>query len=199
MYRHTPDAHAQILSSLPRTGTKLNAPTSDAGWSPTASAHQQDVGVILPALTPGLGVPVPASAAAATSPSGGSEISESGDDIARGKGSVEGRWEGEEGVMEDRVGRLRLGAMKALSTFAWPAPPSLCHPGSGVAEKAVHGMACFGEEEGQAALVSALERCVYVSRPAEGSLQGETRRKIDLIIREIDGESPPPPPQACQG
>lgn len=102
-------------------------------------------------------------------------MSESVDDMARGKGGVEGMMEG----VEDGMGRPRLRAMKALSTFAWPAPLSLCHPGSGAAERAVHGMACFGEEEGQAALVSALERYVYVSRPADVSLQGETRRNMN--------------------
>jgi len=52
----------------------------------------------------------------------------------------------------------RLLAMKALASFSWPAPPSLCHSGSrAAAAGVVHSMASLGEEEGQAALISALE------------------------------------------
>lgn len=54
----------------------------------------------------------------------------------------------------------RLLAMKALAGFAWPAPPSLCHAGRGAEAAAgvVHALASLGEEEGQAALISALEK-----------------------------------------
>lgn len=53
-----------------------------------------------------------------------------------------------------------LMAMKALGGFAWPAPPSLCHAGRGAeaAARVVHALASLGEEEGQAALISALEK-----------------------------------------
>lgn len=59
---------------------------------------------------------------------------------------------------EGAAGRPRLLAMKALAGFPWPAPPSLCHPGNAAAASVVHAMACLEEEEGQATLVSALER-----------------------------------------
>ena len=53
----------------------------------------------------------------------------------------------------------RLLAMKALAGFSWPAPPALCHSGSSVeAAGVVHAMASLREEEGQAALISALEK-----------------------------------------
>lgn len=132
----------QILSSIARTGTKANAlPTSSsscsaseaiaADWSPVSAAHQQDVGVVLPMLAPGLGLP--------TGCSGGS-----GDSIR-----IEGKTP------------PRLQAMNALANFSWPAPPSLCHSGTNTAAAGVvHAMACLGEAEGQAALISALEKWV---------------------------------------
>ena len=131
-----------------------------------ASAHQQDVGVILPALAPGLGVPAPA----AGSPTGLSNLNV--DNNTASGGGVDGggrptasaETREEEGGMDEagyRAGMPRLRAMKALATLAWPAPPSLCHPGSAAAERAVHGMACLDEENGQAGLVSALERCPF--------------------------------------
>lgn len=55
----------------------------------------------------------------------------------------------------------RLVAMKALAGFSWPAPPALCHSGSSAeAAGVVHAMASLREEEGQAALISALEKWV---------------------------------------
>ncbi|CBN74503.1 hypothetical protein Esi_0028_0118 [Ectocarpus siliculosus] len=140
----------RILSSIDRTGTPNSAvpatPSSPEAvaidWSPSAAAHQQDVGVVLPMLTPGLGLPA---RAAAVERSGG--------------GSGGGGGGGGEGAGGKPP---RLLAMKALSGFPWRAPPSLCHSGgdAGAAAGVVHAMACHGEEEGQAALISALEKCV---------------------------------------
>lgn len=72
---------------------------------------------------------------------------------------------------ESGAGRPQLLAMKALAGFSWLAPPSLCHPGNAAAARVVHAIACLGEEEGQAALVSALERWVH----PDGSLKGAVR------------------------
>lgn len=147
----------RILSSLPRAGSSISGSDSDGiaaynpasemsggahlqHWSPTASAHQHEVGVILPALTPGLGVP---SASASTECETSSELMEDGDGRQGAGGAAP-----------------RLGAMKALAGCSWPAPPSMCHPSSAVggAGRLVFLMACLGEEEGQAELVAALER-----------------------------------------
>lgn len=132
----------QILSSIDRTGTPNSAvPTTSSSpeavavdWSPSAAAHQQDVGVVLPMLTPGLGLPARTAVVERSGGGGGGEG-------AGGKPP-------------------RLLAMKALSGFPWRAPPSLCHSGgdAGAAAGVVHAMACHGEEEGQAALISALEK-----------------------------------------
>ncbi|CAM9517687.1 unnamed protein product, partial [Ectocarpus fasciculatus] len=134
----------RILSSIDRTGTPnsaVPAPSSSTpeavavDWSPSAAAHQQDVGVVLPMLAPGLGLPA--------------------------RTAVVGRGGGGDGAGGKPP---RLLAMKALSGFPWQAPPSLCHPGKDAGAAAaggvVHAMACHGEEEGQAALISALEKCV---------------------------------------
>ena len=75
---------------------------------------------------------------------------------------------------ERRPGRPRLLAMKALAGFPWPAPPSLCHPGSGDASRVVHATACLGEEGGQAALIKALER--WVRPPPRGKSGGARAR-----------------------
>lgn len=138
----------QILSSIARTGAKASAPSPSssssapeavaADWSPVSAAHQQDVGVVLPMLAPGLGLPVSLAEQA-----GGGDSS-SGDN-----------------VRVEREKPPRLLAMKALATFSWPAPPSLCHSGRSTdAAEVVHAMACLGEAEGQAALISALEKWV---------------------------------------
>lgn len=147
-------------------------------WSPTAAAHQQDVGVVLPALAPGLGLPVlpaPSNVDSLGAKRGGSgDDRGSVDDERDRRGSLEqdiahksllegssgGGWGGRKGEAGAGAGAPRVVAMKALAGFPWPAPPSLCHPGSGVAARLVHAMGSLGEEEGHAALVSVLERCV---------------------------------------
>ncbi|CAM9353211.1 unnamed protein product, partial [Ectocarpus sp. 13 AM-2016] len=135
----------RILSSLDRTGTpNFSVPTTSSSseavavdWSPSAAAHQQDVGVGLPMLTPGLGLPTRTAVVERSGGGGG------GGEGAGGKPP-------------------RFLAMKALSGFPWRAPPSLCHSRGDAGEAAgvVHAMACHEEEEGQAALISALEKCV---------------------------------------
>lgn len=130
-------------------------------WSPIALAHQQDVGVILPALAPGLGLP--SSATTAGTPAAESESS---------SGAYEGGYAG------GGEGEPQLAAMKALAGFSWPAPTSLCHSATGSAARSlVHSVACLGEEEGQAALVAVLERCsgsfaFRVLRLLQGDLDG---------------------------
>ncbi|CAM9191469.1 unnamed protein product, partial [Scytosiphon promiscuus] len=148
----------RILSSVARTGTERPAAASSSpssssppnvlaaeAWSPSLAAHQQDVGVALPMLTPGLGLPARRSAGGA------------GSDGGSGGGS-------DNPVVSENCGEKppRLLAMKALAGFAWPAPPSLCHAGRGgeAAAGVVHALVSLGEEEGQAALISALEKCV---------------------------------------
>lgn len=152
----------RVMSSLPRAGStppsssnsssntssylpsaSYSSPSlssrSQAQWSPSASAHQQDVAVILPALAPGLGLPSSCSPFYSLAEAGG----------------LSGKGEGGGGGGRAK-GEPQLEAMKALAGFPWPAPTSLCHPtGAG---RLVHAMSCLGEEEGQAALVAALER-----------------------------------------
>lgn len=64
---------------------------------------------------------------------------------------------GSNGLASEKTPRLL--AMKALAGFSWPAPPALCHSGSrSGAAGVVHALASLREEEGQAALISALEK-----------------------------------------
>lgn len=74
---------------------------------------------------------------------------------------------GADGEAGCRSGAAWFHAMKALAGFPWAAPLSLCHPPSpdrsgvpGPAASLVHAIASLDEDEGQAALVAALERCV---------------------------------------
>ncbi|CAM9703344.1 unnamed protein product, partial [Laminaria digitata] len=161
----------RILSSIARTGSlappcsytsTAPAPAFEADWCPTALAHQLDVGVVLPTLAPGLGLPVsPAVTAAAAAAAAAALDDHTGDDHQANVGGGGGGGGGGGHEAGRRPGRPRLLAMKALAGFSWPAPPSLCHPGSAEASGVVHATACLGEEGGQAALILALERCVY--------------------------------------
>lgn len=143
-------------------------------WSPIALAHQQDVGVILPALAPGLGLPSSATTAAAAATS------------AAESGNPSGAYGG--GYAGGREGEPQLAAMKALAGFSWPAPTSLCHSATGwAARSVVHSMACLGEEEGQAALVAVLERCsqTFVFRALRfswGDLEGGEGEGTHLLL-----------------
>lgn len=98
----------------------------------------------------------------------------------QGKGEIAG---------DGGAGRPRLAAMKALAGFPWPAPPSLCHPASAAATAVVHAIAALHEEEGQAALVSALERYfdgATLSRNDAylvGQIDGRWSREIRISVR----------------
>lgn len=152
----------KILSSLPRVGEgqrlhhtraiwvsassdlPRSTPTDGGSWTATGSAHLNEVGVALPALTPGFGIPVE-----------GCSFEHDMDCDPHKRG----RSRGDSDSVQVEISRPGLLAMKALDGSPWPAPPSLSHAGrQPAAARLAHAVASRGEDEGHAELISTLER-----------------------------------------